>query len=112
VTALVVQDLFGGELLLAEVRNADGSRQGMHYWNRLADGVELDLTREQFTPCEIVQAPTAVAPPTNLASGRLATQYQALASAVRAGLLGRRDSASTDFPNSNATPSVRAAPCA
>jgi hypothetical protein len=38
VTALVVQDLLGGELLLAEVRNADGSRQGLHYWNRLANG--------------------------------------------------------------------------
>ena len=27
VTALVVQDLLGGELLMAEVRHADGSRQ-------------------------------------------------------------------------------------
>ena len=41
-TALVVQDLLGGELLIAEVRNADGSRQGVHYWNRLGEGVELD----------------------------------------------------------------------
>ena len=87
VTALVVQDLFGGELLLAEVRNADGSRQGLHYWNRLADGVEVDLTREQFAPEEIVQAPTVVPRPADLTNGRLFAQYQALASAVRAGLL-------------------------
>lgn len=46
VTALVLQDLLGGELLLAEVRNVDGSRQGVHYWNRLGGGLEIDLTRE------------------------------------------------------------------
>jgi ADP-ribose pyrophosphatase YjhB (NUDIX family) len=45
-TALVVQDrLLGGDLLMAEVHEADGSRQGVHYWNRLAGGRELDLTR-------------------------------------------------------------------
>jgi hypothetical protein len=60
VTALVVQDLLGGALLLAEVRNADGPRQGVHYWNRLAGGLEVDLTREQFTPTEVVQAPEVV----------------------------------------------------
>ena len=51
VTALVVHDLIGGELLEAEVHNQDGSRQGFHYWNRLA-GVDLDLTRDQFTSRE------------------------------------------------------------
>ena len=86
VTALVVQDLFGGELLLAVVRNADGSRQGVHYWNRLADGVEVDLTREQFTPSEIVQVGRVVPRPADVTRGRLAPQYQALATAVRAGL--------------------------
>ncbi len=47
VTALVVHDLVGGELLEAEVQYADGSRQGFHYWNRLA-GVDIDLYRAQF----------------------------------------------------------------
>jgi hypothetical protein len=56
VTALVVHDLIGGQLLEAEVCNPDGSRQGFHYWNRLA-GVDVDLTREQFTSDEIVQEP-------------------------------------------------------
>jgi hypothetical protein len=86
VTALVVQELFGGELLLAEVRNADGSRQGVHYWNRLAGGMEFDLTREQFTPSELVQAPRVVPRPADLDGGRLTPQYRALARAVRAGL--------------------------
>jgi hypothetical protein len=43
VTALVVQDLFGGELLRCWTCEGDS-----HYWNRLPDGSELDLTEEQF----------------------------------------------------------------
>jgi hypothetical protein len=54
VTALVVNDFFGGQLLEAEVHYPDGSRQGFHYWNRLS-GVDIDLTREQFTSEEVVQ---------------------------------------------------------
>jgi len=56
VTALVVHDLLGGQLLEAEVHHADGSPQGFHYWNRLA-GVDVDLTRRQFSGGEVVQAP-------------------------------------------------------
>jgi hypothetical protein len=62
VTALVVRDLLGGQLLEAEVLRPDGSRQGFHYWNRLP-GFDLDLTREQFVEGEIVQPPIAVAGP-------------------------------------------------
>jgi hypothetical protein len=59
VTALVVHDLFGGQLLEAEVHFDDGSRQGFHYWNRVA-GVDVDLTREQFTSHEVVQEPQVI----------------------------------------------------
>ncbi len=59
VTSLVVHDLLGGELLEAEVDNADGSRQGFHYWNRFA-GVDLDLTRRQFSRGEVVKPPHLV----------------------------------------------------
>jgi hypothetical protein len=59
VTALVMHDFFGGELLEAEVFFRNGSRQGFHYWNRLA-GVELDLTREQFKSQEVVQEPQVI----------------------------------------------------
>ena len=55
-TTLVVHDLLGGQLLEAEVHFADGSRQGFHYWNRLA-GFDLDLTRAQFAADETIQAP-------------------------------------------------------
>jgi hypothetical protein len=59
VTALVLHDFFGGELLEAEVFFQNGSRQGFHNWNRLA-GVEVDLTREQFKAKEIVQEPKVI----------------------------------------------------
>ncbi len=58
VTALVVQDFFGGELLRTWVRLADDNSgrptQGSHYWNLLPDGKEADLTREQFPKGTIV----------------------------------------------------------
>jgi hypothetical protein len=91
VTALVVQELVGGELLLADVYNDDGSRQGVHYWNRLVNGLEVDLTREQFLRSEVVQAPHVVERPADLTAGRLYPQYAALASAVRAGLAASSD---------------------
>jgi hypothetical protein len=58
----VVRDLVGGQLLEAEVLYDDGSRQGFHYWNRLA-GFDVDLTREQFKPNETVQSPVVVEGP-------------------------------------------------
>jgi hypothetical protein len=42
VTALVLQDEFGGELLRGLVNGVS------HYFNRLPDGTDIDLTREQF----------------------------------------------------------------
>ena len=50
----------GRGLLIAEVRHADGTRQGVHYWNRLSDGLELDLTRAQFSRGAVVGIPEVV----------------------------------------------------
>lgn len=52
-TALVVQDLLGGELFLGQV-HVDGVKIGHHWWNRLPDGTPVDLTAEQFLPGETV----------------------------------------------------------
>lgn len=52
-TALVIQDLLGGELILGEVFAQD-TKIGHHYWNRLPDGRHVDLTADQFRPEEVV----------------------------------------------------------
>ncbi|RBY84230.1 hypothetical protein [Blastococcus sp. TF02A-26] len=88
VTALTVQDLLGGDLLLAEVLHPDGSRQGVHWWNRLPDGREVDLTSEQFAPHEVVQQPRVVPRPPG-PPRRGAAQYAAFRAAVDAALAGR-----------------------
>ncbi|HEU5426758.1 MAG TPA: hypothetical protein VFU74_07790 [Actinocrinis sp.] len=62
ITALIVNDVFGGDLVVGEVHH-EGTQRGFHWWNRLPSGVELDLTREQFREGEIVSAARAVARP-------------------------------------------------
>jgi hypothetical protein len=89
VTALVVQDLLGGELLVAEVRHREGSRQGWHYWNRLPGAIEVDLTREQFVAGEVVGEPVVVERPADLTGARLLTEYESLDRAVTARLRTR-----------------------
>ena len=76
-TALTIHDLLGGELLIAEVVRSDGSRQGVHYWNLLPDGTEIDLTREQFASNEVVQQPRILRRPAALPK-RGAGQYLTL----------------------------------
>jgi hypothetical protein len=48
VSALVVQDLLGGHLLSGRINGIE------HYWNRLADNTEIDLTRTQFKDVESI----------------------------------------------------------
>ena len=70
VTTLVVHDLVGGDVLGADVY-LDGERIEGHMWNRLASGIDVDLTRDQFTRGEIVGEPrvaqrtSAIADPTH-----------------------------------------------
>lgn len=61
-TALVVQDILGGDLIIAEV-HVEGTQIGHHYWNRLPDGSEVDLTADQFRPDEKVVGGTVIARP-------------------------------------------------
>jgi hypothetical protein len=62
ITALIVNDIFGGDLMVGEVHNG-GQRQGYHWWNRLSSGAELDLTREQFQDGQTITAARAVQRP-------------------------------------------------
>jgi hypothetical protein len=56
ITALVVQDVLGGDILGADVY-LDGERVEGHMWNRLASGIEIDLTRDQFRRGETIGEP-------------------------------------------------------
>ncbi|WP_436801457.1 YunG family protein [Streptomyces decoyicus] len=62
ITALLVNDIFGGDLLVGEVHLA-GDQHGFHWWNRLPSGVELDLTHEQFQRGQTITAMRVVERP-------------------------------------------------
>ncbi|MBW5485690.1 alpha/beta fold hydrolase [Streptomyces bambusae] len=53
ITALVVQDLVGGDLVLSDVFH-EGRQEGYHWGNLLPGGLLVDLTREQFRRGEVV----------------------------------------------------------
>jgi hypothetical protein len=77
VSALVVNDFLGGDLVFADVVYSDGSAQGYHYWNRLADGTEVDLTLDQFRAGErVLPGRVVVRPPGP--PRRCADEYQLL----------------------------------
>lgn len=64
-SALVLHDWLGGELLVADVL-VDGKVNGVHYWNRLPGGEEIDLTADQFVPGETLGKPRAAVRPAEL----------------------------------------------
>jgi hypothetical protein len=74
VTALVVAEVLGGDLLLAPAY-AGGAERGVHWWNRLPEGTDLDLTADQFGPDEAVGDPRIVPVPTRPLA-RCRTQYE------------------------------------
>lgn len=50
VVALLVHDYFGGDLMSAPLHQLpEFASIGKHYWNRLPDGQEVDLTHRQFS---------------------------------------------------------------
>ncbi|MEU9623208.1 MULTISPECIES: hypothetical protein [unclassified Streptomyces] len=83
VTALVVHDLLGGELIRGEV-HVDGEQVDYHWWNRLGMGIEVDLTREQFGPHERVVGGEVIERPAEIV--RLRAEYELLRSRVLAAL--------------------------
>lgn len=45
VVSLIVQNLFGGELLRASLAGTEFAHMRSHYWNRLPDGTADDFTK-------------------------------------------------------------------
>jgi hypothetical protein len=84
-TALVVQDLFGGDLIIADL-STNGLVDGVHYWNRLSGGLELDLTRDQLEPDEDVVNVRLVAAGRADLDGEGARAYRTLRRRVLAAL--------------------------
>lgn len=82
-TALVIHDFFGGSLVTGEVV-VDGERVDFHWWNRLPDGEQVDLTLEQFGPHEHVVGGLDVVRPSG--PTRLDREYALLSSRVAARL--------------------------
>ncbi|MGW1410742.1 YunG family protein [Streptomyces sp. NPDC002403] len=83
VTALVVHDLLGGDLIRGEV-HVDGERVDYHWWNRLGLGIEVDLTRERFAPEEMVVGGDVIERPAEIV--RLREEYELLRGRVLAAL--------------------------
>jgi hypothetical protein len=81
-TALVVQDLLGGDLVHGQV-HVDGVRLGNHYWNQLPDGTEVDYTADQFRPGEVVSNGRIVHRPPDVPP-RFQEQYELLRNRVLA----------------------------
>ncbi|MEU8548083.1 hypothetical protein AB0C81_13965 [Streptomyces roseoverticillatus] len=79
VTALILNDLLGGDLIRGEVR-VGGVQTDFHWWNRLGEGVEIDLTREQFRPEEIVTGGVVIPRPPEIK--RLREEYELLRARV------------------------------
>jgi len=83
VTALLLRELLGGEILIAIVIR-DAERLEQHVWNRLPSGLTLDLTREQYRDGEELGDPR-VEEPLGLARGT--ERFELFAARVRAALL-------------------------
>ena len=79
-TALVVQDLLGGDLLIANVTGGQ-EEDGVHYWNRFLGGLEIDLTREQFGSHRVIGEPRVVIRPSE-GPRAYAREYQLLRTRV------------------------------
>jgi hypothetical protein len=80
---MAVAELLGGVLLWSEVFRRDGQPDGLHYWNRLPSGLEVDLTRDQFRDGEYF-GQSSVQQPIRTATARMATRYDLFACRVRA----------------------------
>lgn len=77
VSTLVIHDHLGGAVVCAEVHE-EGTRTGYHYWNRLQDDTDVDLTRDQFFVEEYVSTGRVVDRERGCEPERCLAQYRRL----------------------------------
>jgi len=68
VTACIVQDLLGGEILWTKAVSPD-NQEHSHYFNVISDGSIVDMTREQF-PSDTIFVPEVGCKRTQNGSGK------------------------------------------
>ena len=88
VTALIVQDLFGGELFCAKVKSGPW-RGSDHYWNLLPNNLEVDLTRRQFRASAEFSPAVEVSRESVLSFSDTVQRYIRLRTLVQSRLTGR-----------------------
>jgi hypothetical protein len=84
VTALIVQDHLGGDLVRQVITPGQA-----HFWNQLNDGTKVDLTERQFVLSPAIREPATTSPVRQrlLAYQPTAARYQLLKAAVDKNLL-------------------------
>jgi hypothetical protein len=83
VTALIVQDHLGGDLVRQVITPGQA-----HFWNQLKDGTKVDLTERQFALAPAIREPATTSPVRQrlLAYLPTAARYQLLKAAVEKNL--------------------------
>ena len=84
VTALIVQDYFGGDLVMQAITPGEA-----HFWNQLKDGTKVDLTERQFKLTPAIREPLTNSPVRQrvLAVPATAARYSLFKAAVDKNLL-------------------------
>ena len=94
-TALVIQDLLGGEILEGDVL-LGSERLGVHYWNRLEDGAILDVASGQIVEGEVVSGARVVHRPSGAVPPKGAEAYLVLRERVERMLATEENQAQQD----------------
>ena len=79
VVALIVQDYLKGEILYSHVK---GNKKWDHYWNKLSNEKEIDLTKDQFPKKIKFVKPKIVSRKEALSSKRTLKGYKILKNKV------------------------------
>tara|TARA_B100002003_G_C13629173_1_gene322005 strand:+ start:85 stop:462 length:378 start_codon:yes stop_codon:yes gene_type:complete len=80
VVSLIVQDFMGGEIMYSYIR---GNPKWDHYWNKLPNGKEVDLTKDQFPKNIKFVKPKIISRKEALSSKRTQTGYEILKKRVK-----------------------------